>query len=322
MRRIVLILFLTSIASVGSCFAGEPGLAKVSLVPQWIPQAQFAGYMMALEKGFYREAGLDLTLLRGGPDNPPFEALRTGKATFCTDWVSAGIRNRASGMPVVNIGQITQRSALMLIAKKRSGIKSIRDLDGKKIGLWGGNFQVQPMAFFRKYDLSVTTVPLYSTVNLFLKGAVEAVSAMWYNEYHIILNSGYDADELTLFFFSDFGLNFPEDGLYCLEETYRADPDLCKRFVNASLRGWLYAFENQAETVDLVMKYADAAHTGTNTSHQRWMLARMKDLMLPDGNKNNLGKLNQKDYTTVADTLKLLHLIEDIPAFHDFYRGE
>ena len=110
----------------------------------------------------------------------------------------------------------------MLIAKKRSGIESVRDLEGKRIGLWGGNFQIQPMAFFRKYDLSVTTVPLYSTVNLFLKGAVEAASAMWYNEYHIILNSGYNPDELTLFFFSDFGLNFPEDGLYCIEETYRA----------------------------------------------------------------------------------------------------
>ncbi len=322
MRRIVLILGLISIVWSGPCCADGKGLTKVSLVPQWIPQAQFAGYMMALEKGFYREAGLDLTLIRGGPHNPPFEALRTGKATFCTDWVSAGIRNRASGMQVVNIGQMTQRSALMLIAKKRSGIKSIRDLEGKKIGLWGGNFQVQPMAFFRKYDLSVTTVPLYSTVNLFLKGAVEAVSAMWYNEYHIILNSGYDPDELTLFFFSDFGLNFPEDGLYCLEETYRADPDLCKRFARASLRGWLYAFANQKEAVDLVMKYADAAHTGTNTAHQRWMLVRMKDLMLPNGNKNNLGKLNEKDYATVADTLKLLHLIEDIPAFHDFYRGE
>ena len=113
---------------------------------------------------------------------------------------------------------------------------------------------------------------------------------MWYNEYHIVLNSGYNPDELTLFFFSDFGLNFPEDGLYCLEDTYRANPDLCKRFVQASLRGWLYAFENQAETVDLVMKHADAAHTGTNKAHQRWMLARMKDLILPDGNKSGMGE--------------------------------
>ena len=119
-----------------------------------------------------------------------------------------------------------------------------------------------------------------------------------------------------------FGLNFPEDGLYCLEEIFRADPDLCKRFVQASLRGWLYAFENQAETVDLVMKYADAAHTGTNRAHQRWMLARMKDLIIPNGDKSGLGKLKQSDYTTVAETLKSLNLLQDIPLFHDFYRGD
>ena len=303
-------------------FTGASDLTKVSLVPQWIPQAQFAGYMVALEKGFYRDAGLDLTLLRGGPDNPTFRALREGRATFCTDWVSAGIQTRSSGLRVVNIGQVVQRSALMLIAKKRRGIKSVGDLDGKRIGLWGGNFQVQPMAFFRKYDLGVTIVPLYSTINLFLKDAVDAASAMWYNEYHFILNSGYEPGELTLFFFSDFGLNFPEDGLYCLEEIFRADPDLCKRFVQASLRGWLYAFENQAETLDLVMKYADAAHTGTNRAHQRWMLARMKDLILPNGDKGGLGKLKQSDYTTVAETLKSLNLLQDIPLFHDFYRGD
>jgi NitT/TauT family transport system substrate-binding protein len=322
MSRLAIILSLISIVFPGVGFSVASELIKVSLVPHWIPQAQFAGYMVALEKGFYREAGMDLNLLRGGPDNPSFKALREGRATFGTDWVSAGIRTRVSGTPVVNIGQITQRSALMLVAKKRSGIRSVRDLEGKRVGLWGGNFQIQPMAFFRKCDLSVTTVPLYSTVNLFLKGAVDAISAMWYNEYHIILDSGYNPDELTLFFFSDYGLNFPEDGLYCLEETYRADPDLCKRLVQASLRGWLYAFEHEAETVDLVMRYAESAHTGTNKAHQRWMLRRMKDLILPDGDKSGLGKLKEADYNTVGETMKSLNLVEDIPPYDDFYRGE
>jgi NitT/TauT family transport system substrate-binding protein len=322
MSRLVIILSLISIVFPGAGLSAASELIKVSLVPHWIPQAQFAGYMVALEKGFYREAGMDLNLLRGGPDNPPFKALREGRATFGSDWVSAGIRTKVSGTPVVNIGQITQRSALMLVAKKRSGIRSVRDLEGKRIGLWGGNFQIQPMAFFRKYDLSVTTVPLYSRVNLFLKGAVDAISAMWYNEYHIILDSGYNPDELTLFFFSDYGLNFPEDGLYCLEETYRADPGLCKRLVQASLRGWLYAFEHEAETVDLVMRYAEAAHTGTNKAHQRWMLRRMKDLILPDGDKSGLGKLKEVDYNTVGETMKSLNLVEDIPPYDDFYRGE
>ncbi|HTY26107.1 MAG TPA: ABC transporter substrate-binding protein [Desulfomonilaceae bacterium] len=321
MRKIGTILSFILTFSCAVSFAGEAGLTKVSLVPQWIPQAQFAGYIVALEKGFYREAGLDLTLLRGGPANPAFEALRTGKATFCTEWVSVGVQKRASGLPVVNLAQVIQKSALMLIAKKRSGITSVIDLDGKRVGSWGGAFQIQPMAFFRMYNLRVTTVLMYSTVNLFLKGGVDAVSAMWYNEYHTILNSGYNPDELTLFFFSDFGLNFPEDGLYCLEETLRADPDACARLVQASLRGWLYAFENETEALDLVMKYANAAHTGTNKAHQRWMLARMKDLILPNGDMTGFGKLKQRDYVTVSDTLKSLNLIEDAPLFTDFYRG-
>src|SRR5690606_16100108 len=105
----------------------------------WIPQAQFAGYMMALEKGFYREAGIDLDLLDGGPGNPPFAALRKGETTFCTHWVTAGIEERAGGFKVVNFGQIIQRSALMLLAKKKSGITSIASLDGKKVALWGGD---------------------------------------------------------------------------------------------------------------------------------------------------------------------------------------
>ena len=115
------------------------------------------------------------------------------------------------------------------------------------------------------------------------------MSAMWYNEYHTIFNSGINADDLTLFFFSQFGLNFPEDGIYCTEETFRKDPEMCAAFVRASIKGWLYAFDNQEEAMDIVMKHAKSAHTGTNRAHQRWMLARMKDLIIPDGDSSGLG---------------------------------
>jgi NitT/TauT family transport system substrate-binding protein len=144
---------------------------------------------------------------------------------------------------------------------------------------------------------------------------------MWYNEYHLVLNSGLEPDELTLLFFSDLGLNFPEDGLYCLEETYRSDPELCARFLRASLTGWLYAFEHQEEALDLVMRYANAANTGTNRAHQRWMLARMKDIILPEANREGMGKLKMEDYRVVGETLQSLKMVESIPPFHEFYRG-
>jgi NitT/TauT family transport system substrate-binding protein len=314
---VLLLLLVPSVSVVGA----ETTLKKVSLVPQWIPQAQFAGYMVALDKGFYREAGLDLTLLVGGPGKPPFVTLASGEATFCTDWLSNGIEKRASGLGIVNLAQISQRSALILVAKKKRGIEEPQDLNGKTVGLWAGQFELQPKVFFQKYGLQVNIIPNYSSISLFLKGGVDAMSAMWYNEYHTILNSGLNVDDLTLFFFSRLGLNFPEDGIYCTEETLRKDPELCEAFVRASIQGWLYAFAHQDEALEIVMKHAKAAHTGTNKAHQRWMLARMKDLIIPDGDTTNLGKLNPTEYALVGDILKDFRLIDTLPQFDDFYRG-
>ena len=146
MKQTCLIVLLTMLVLIGPVLCTAEPLIKVSLVPQWIPQAQFAGYMMALEKGFYKDAGLDLTLMRGGPDDPPFEMLSNRRATFCTGWLSTGIQQKSAGIPVINLGQMIQRSALMLIAKKASGITSAADLNGKRIGLWEGDFRIQPLA--------------------------------------------------------------------------------------------------------------------------------------------------------------------------------
>jgi NitT/TauT family transport system substrate-binding protein len=314
---VLALLLLQPVVSLGA----ETALKKASFCPQWIPQAQFAGYMVALEKGFYREAGLDLNLMVGGPQKPPFVALESGEATFCADWLSSGIEKRVSGLPIVNLAQISQRSALMLVAKKKSGIEQARDLNGKNVGLWQGQFEIQPKVFFEKYGLKVNIIPNYSSVSLFLKGGVDAMSAMWYNEYHTILNSGMNPDDLTLFFFSKLGLNFPEDGIYCTKETLREHPKLCKDFVKASIKGWLYAFENQDDALNIVMKHAKAAHTGTNKAHQRWMLACMKKLIIPEDDAGIVGKLNLADYALVCDILRDFHLIDRAPQYDDFYRG-
>ena len=318
MARIGRLMCVLLILAPVVCFSGEPPLLKVSLLPHWLPQAQFAGYMVALEKGFYREAGLDVTLLRGGPEKAPFEALLSGEATFCTGWLSTAIKLRAKGEPVLNIGQVMQRTALLLVAKKSSGITTVADLEGRKLGTWGDDFRIQPDALLRIYGLNASIIPMYSTCNLFLKGAVDATTAMWYNEYHTILNSGLDPDELTVVFFSDLGLNFPEDGIYCLDETYRSNPQVCGQLVAASLRGWLYCRDHQDEALEIVMKHADAAHTGTNRAHQRWMLARMLDLIFPDGDTRGMGLLKEKDYRRVGVELRELNVIKHIPPFEQF----
>jgi NitT/TauT family transport system substrate-binding protein len=305
------------------CFgSSDANLKKVSLMPQWLPQAQFAGYMVALNKGFYREVGLDLTLMKGGPSEPPMEAVRSGKATFCTGWLSTGIQQRAAGEPIVNIGQIIQRSALMLISKKEKNIEAPKDFEGRKIAIWEGDFRIQPLAFFRMNNLKVNIVPMYGTINLFLKGGVDAISAMWYNEYHTLYNSGLDEDELSLFFFRDNpALDFPEDGIYCLEKTYEEDPQVCSKFVQASLKGWMYAFKHTDEALDVVMKYVDEANVGTNRAHQKWMLGRMRDLIIGNEPGADLGKLDPEDYSRVGKVLHELSFIGRTPPFDEFYKG-
>ncbi len=318
MIRTILILCLTFFLGV-SPLSAETVLKKASFLPHWSPQAQFAGYYVAYEKGFYRQQGLALTIIQGGPGQPPIEYLEKKKADFVSTWLTAAIQRSAGGVKLINIGQLIQRSALMLVAKKSSGIVSPQDMNGKKVGLWPGDFQIQPQAFFRKHNLHVQVVPQSFSVNLFLRGGVDVASAMWYNEYHTILNAGLDPGELSTFFFPEEGLNFPEDGIYTLAETYRKDPALCRAFVQASLEGWRYAFSQPEAALDIVLQYIARAKIPANRVHQRWMLARMQDLMAPGDKDRPFGILQAADYERVAQTLRESDTLKTTPPYQNFF---
>lgn len=299
----------------------DQSLKKVSFIPLWKPQAQFAGYYVAYEKGIFKKYGLDVTILEGGPGKNPCQLIKSGKADFGILWLSSVLRISNQCSKLVNIAQISQRSALMLIAKKKSGIVKPADMNGRKISLWEGDLQLQPQAFFKQQKIVMKIIPQYYTINLFLNDGVDVVSAMWYNEYHTILNSGINKEELSTFFFSDFGLNFPEDGIYASEEFYNKNPDICRAFVKACLEGWIYAFANENETLDIIMKYMRQANVSANRMHQKWMFERMKDLIIPQENSNKvLGRLDKQDYERVAMELKKNGLLDKITKYEKFAR--
>ncbi len=291
----------------------------VSFIPQWIPQAQFAGYYVAYKKGFYERYGLDVDILPGGPESPSAKWITKGAADFGTMFLSTGILERAKGTKLVNIGQIVGRSTQLLIAKKSSGISTFKDMNGKKVGLWGVETSILPEALFKKYGLQVTVVPQTSSVSLFLRGGVDVVSAMWYNEYHSLYTAGLDPEELLVFNLSEHGLNVPEDGIYCLEDTFRKNPEVGCRFVQASLEGWRYAFDHPEEALDIVMSYVDEAKIATNRLHQRWMLDRMRDVIDVRKTSTPQGNLLESDYQNVAGELRESGLIDNIPSYSNFF---
>ncbi len=311
------VIVIFGFAGTATC---QKNLKKVSLIPMWTPQAQFAGYYVACEKGIYENHGLDVTIIQGGPESPPDQLLKTGKADFAVMWLSSGIRERSYGTPLVNIAQMNQRSSLMLVARKSSGINSPPDMNGKKVSIWEGDLSIQPKAFIKKYNLHVTIIPQGYSVDLFLRGGVDVVSAMWYNEYHTILNSGIDTDELTTFFYDKYGLNFPEDGIYTMETTFEKDSGECRAFVDASIEGWKYAFAHEKETLDIILKYMKEAGLPANRVHQKWMLEKIKELMMPDGVMDIKGALNKEDYKRVSAELLKFGELKHIPDFDHFYK--
>nr|HPG57252.1 ABC transporter substrate-binding protein [Candidatus Wallbacteria bacterium] len=279
----------------------------------------FAGYYMAYEIGIYKKYGIDLEILDGGPSAPAVKALEEKKADFVTLQLSAAIERRAKGVKLINIAQISQRSAILIVAKKKSGIKEVKDLNGKHIGFWRTDFDGILRTFLHKHNLKVQTVPINYTVNLFLLDGIDAMVTMWYNEYYKIINSGLDEDELVKFLFFEHDLNLPEDGIYCLEETYNRDPALCRDFVKASIEGWIYAFAHEEQAVEAVLKYMNRAHVTANKPHQRWMLARMCDIISPQNSKSSIGDLLEPDYLRVASILSEFKVIDSIPDFKTFF---
>ncbi len=292
---------------------------EVTFIMHWIPQAQFAGYYVGYELGIYKKYGIDIKLVPGGPRTSAPVMLEKGEVDFASLWLTNAMQVYDNGTKIVNIAQLINNSALMLIAKKSSGIEKPEDMNGKKIGIWGGDFQIQPMAFFKKFNLDVNIVQQGNSINLFFLDGIDVTTAMWYNEYHTILNAGINEDELNTFFFSAYGLNFPEEGLYCLEETFINNPDLCKAFVAASLEGWQYAIMNPDETLDMLYKYVRKEKLPFNKSHQRWMLNRMRDLMFPKGDISTFGHLNKENFLLVGQKLKEAELIITIPEYEKFY---
>lgn len=314
----ILLLTLTAcLLSVTSVHAGD----KVSLALQWYPQAQFAGYFMAQKKGIYSRHGLDVEIIHGGADTDSLDLLENNKADYGTAFLSTAMERRSNGVPLVNVGQIVQRSALMLITRKDSGIDTIQDLEGARIGTWGNKFQLQPTALFYRENLDVTFVRQSPSFELFMRGGLDAVLAMWYNEYHRLIAYGLNPDEMTTFFFSDLDLNQPEDGIYCLESTFESSPETAASLVRASAEGWEYAFAHPEETVDTILRIMKESNIRANRAHQTWMLARMQNIILAEGEAQLNTALKRSDFEKTKEALLTTGVIENDISFNDFYKG-
>ena len=257
----------------------------VTLQLKWVTQAQFAGYFVAQKQGFYKEAGLEVTIKPGGPDIAPPQVIMGGGADVVIDWMPSALASREKGVPLVNIAQPFKRSGMMLTCRKDTGITKPEDFKGKTLGVWFSGNEYPFLSWMAQLGIPTTggadgvnVLKQGFNVDPLLQKQADCISTMTYNEYWQVIEAGVKPEDLVVFKYEDQGVATLEDGLYVLEDKLK-DPAFVTtmaKFVKASMKGWDWAREHPDDAAKIVL---DNDATGAQTEgHQKTMMQEINKL--------------------------------------------
>ena len=283
MKKLIAALVLGTAMSM----ANTAGYAadKLTLQLKWVTQAQFAGYYVAKDKGFYKDVNLDVEIKPGGPDIAPPQVIAGGGADVIIDWMPSALASREKGVKLVNIAQPFKRSGMMLTCRKDTGIKSPADFKGKTLGVWFFGNEYPFLSWMSQLGIptnggadGVTVLKQGFNVDPLIQKQADCVSTMTYNEYWQVIDAGFTPDDLVVFNYTDQGVATLEDGIYALEDSLKDEKmaDKLARFVKASMKGWAFARDNPDEAADIVLEN-DASGAQTE-KHQRRMMREINKL--------------------------------------------
>ncbi|MFA5952330.1 MAG: ABC transporter substrate-binding protein [Hyphomicrobium sp.] len=300
MRRLLLSAAFT--ASTLACATAEE---KVTLQLKWVTQAQFGGYYVAKDKGFFKEEGLDVTIKPGGPDIAPAQVIAGGGADVIIDWMPSALAAREKGVPLVNIAQPFKRSGMMLTCRKDAGVEKPADFKDKTLGVWFFGNEYPFMSWMTKLGYKtdgspggVKVIKQGFNVDPLIQKQTACISTMTYNEYWQVIDAGLKPTDLTVFNYTDQGVSTMEDGLYVLEEKLKNPAFVAKmaKFVKASMKGWDYARSHSDEAASIVL--ANDASGAQTEKHQKRMMAEVNTLTA-----GSTGKLDPADFDRTVTTL-------------------
>jgi diguanylate cyclase (GGDEF)-like protein len=287
---LVALLLLTQLLC-GQASAAE----KLRLQLRWLHQFQFAGYYMALEKGYYQQAGLDVEILQGGPHVPrPIDTLLAGEADFAIS-NSGVVIARMQGKPVVALAAIMQASPIVWIVRADSGIYTPHDLAGKRVMLMPSPESTELLITLAREGIDLSRLQVQQTSfnpQDLIDGKTDAYDGYSTNEPFWLKQQNV---EYRLINPREYGVNYYNDVLTTREAVLQERPQEVEAFVQASLAGWQYALEHIEESVQLIHK-----HYAPNKSleHLRFEAEELKKLIMPE--LVQLGHMNPGRWETIA----------------------
>ena len=265
-RLIGIVIALFAFAT--SAAAQETG-ERFVFTPQSTAQAQFAGYYVALEQGFYAEEGLDVTIAHPYATTSAVDNIRTGVCQATILPLSLAMRTIDGGLPLVNILQTSMNSATVIISRWGADPLTLR---GAKVAAFRAGFGQLARSFAEMENLDYEWIQAASVKNIFIAGAVDATLARSYDEYYQLLQTRIIQPDTGIYRFEDHEYNVQQEGVYVTREYYKTHRAQAEAFARASRRGWEWADEHPQETLDLVMRYVREFRIATNRTLQELML--------------------------------------------------
>jgi len=290
---------LTAFATVLALLA-LPGRAadNVTVRLKWFNQAQFAGFYVAKEKGFYQAKGLDVAVQPGGPDFPAVQMVTGGNEQFGVTGADQILVARSKGVPVVAIAVLYRKNPFVLFSMKQAGLDKPEKFREKKIGVkLGGNEELIYRAVLGKAGLSakdVNEVPVKFDMTPFLAGQIDVWPGYAINEVITAREKGFD---VNIIWPSDYGINLYADTLFTTEKMLAEKPDVVQRFVAATLQGWAYAADHPEEAAKITVKHG----TKLTYAHELAMMNESIPLLRPD--KQPIGSMQPAAWAALQEFL-------------------
>lgn len=308
-----------ALALTGLTLASADAMDKVSIRLKWVAQSQFAGIYVAQAKGFYKDAGLDATINPGGPNINVETLVASGADTFGVASGTEGmLYAREKALPLVCIGMSQQKTPFAFVTFDNSGIKSVKDFKGKTVAVWFTGVQYTLYAVLAHEGVPQSEVHIVAqpfSMQPFLDKQFDVATVTLYNELLSLREQG--VNNIRLFQPDDSEVTTQQDSIVTSEKEIKDKPQVVQGFLNATLKGWKYAFQHKDETVDIIMK----AGSGLERKHQAAMLDEIEKLMTANlGGTEGLGAIDMKSIQSVQKTLvefKALKAPVDLKAAFD-----
>jgi NitT/TauT family transport system substrate-binding protein len=232
--------------------------AEDGLRLEWVFQGQFAGFIVAADKGYYEAEGVDIELHPAGPDLKPASTVATGSDTFGIGHPNQVIAARSNEVPLVMVLQFGQKSATTYISRKEKGIERVQDMPGHSVGLWFGGDEHEFLAMLDATGVDRSKVEVISQgfeiVN-WLRDEYDVMQVTRYNELNLVHYEGIGDDQLNYLDPEDYGVALISGGVFATEKTVAERPEVVQGFVNATMQGWKDAIEDPKAAAEIVLKY-------------------------------------------------------------------